>query len=96
MADREKDAAQIKATSPIEQASKIRQPMLLAYGGVDARVPIKHGTEFRDAVSKTNRDVEWIVYPDEGHGWTELKNNIDWWTRVEKFLARNIGEGAKP
>jgi dipeptidyl aminopeptidase/acylaminoacyl peptidase len=95
VADREKDAAQIKATSPIEQAFKIKQPLLLAYGGVDARVPIKHGTEFRDAVSKSNRDVEWIVYPDEGHGWSELKNNIDFWTRVEKFLARNIGDGAK-
>lgn len=95
VADRDKDAAQIKATSPIEQASRIKQPLLLAYGGVDARVPLKHGTDFRDAVSKTNRDVEWVVYPDEGHGWTELKNNVDFWTRVEKFLARNIGEGAK-
>lgn len=96
VADREKDAAQIKATSPIKQASRIKQPLLMAYGGQDVRVPIEHGTEFRDAVSKTNPDVEWVVYADEGHGWRQLKNNVDWWTRVEKFLARNIGDGAKP
>jgi dipeptidyl aminopeptidase/acylaminoacyl peptidase len=92
VADREKDAAQIKATSPIQLASRIKQPLLMGYGGEDRRVPLKHGTEFRDAVAKTNPDVEWVVYPDEGHGWRLLKDNIDWWTRVEKFLARNIGK----
>jgi dipeptidyl aminopeptidase/acylaminoacyl peptidase len=95
VADREKDAAQIKATSPINLASRIRQPLLLAYGGTDVRVPIEHGTQFRDAVQKTNPDVEWVVYPDEGHGWVQVKNSVDWWTRVEKFLARNIGDTAK-
>jgi dipeptidyl aminopeptidase/acylaminoacyl peptidase len=95
VADREKDAAQIKATSPVQLAARIKQPLMLAYGGNDERVPLKHGTEFRDAVVKTNRDVEWIVYPKEGHGWREEKNNVDFWTRVEKFLARNIGADAK-
>jgi dipeptidyl aminopeptidase/acylaminoacyl peptidase len=96
VADREKDAAQIKATSPIHQASRIKAPLLMGYGGEDSRVPLKHGTDFRDAVMKTNPNVEWVVYPEESHGWVGLKNNINWWTRVEKFLAKNIGEGAKP
>jgi dipeptidyl aminopeptidase/acylaminoacyl peptidase len=90
--DREKDAAQLKATSPLEQASRIKQPLLLAYGAQDRRVPLKHGTDFRDAVTRTNKDVEWVVYPDEGHGWSQPKDAIDFWTRVEKFLARNIGD----
>lgn len=93
--DKEKDAAQLRATSPIYQAARIAQPLLMGYGGRDVRVPLKHGTEFRDAVQKTNHDVEWVVYPDEGHGWRQLKTNVDWWTRVEKFLARNIGEQAR-
>jgi dipeptidyl aminopeptidase/acylaminoacyl peptidase len=92
VADRQKDAAQIKATSPIELASKIRQPLLMGYGAGDPRVPIQHGKDFLSAVEKTNHDVEWVVYPDEGHGWAQLKDNVDWWTRVEKFLARNIGD----
>lgn len=92
VADREKDAAQIRATSPIAQASKIKQPLLMGYGGADRRVPIQHGRDFRDAVQKTNQNVEWVVYLDEGHGWVQRKTNIDWWTRVEKFLAKNIGQ----
>lgn len=88
------DAAQLKATSPLERAAEVRRPLLMAYGAMDRRVPIKHGTAFRDAVMKTNKDVEWIAYPHEGHGWFELETNVDFWTRVEKFLDRHIGAAA--
>jgi dipeptidyl aminopeptidase/acylaminoacyl peptidase len=85
------DAEQLKITSPLLQASRIKQPLLLAYGGADRRVPLFHGTSFRDALTKHNKDVEWVVYKDEGHGWYLLKTRIDFWTRVEQFLAKNIG-----
>jgi dipeptidyl aminopeptidase/acylaminoacyl peptidase len=89
-----KDAAQLKATSPLEQAARITRPVLLAYGGADRRVPINHGTQFRNALQKTNKNVEWVEYPEEGHGWTLEKNNLDFWGRVERFLDRHIGAGA--
>jgi dipeptidyl aminopeptidase/acylaminoacyl peptidase len=85
-----KDADQLAATSPIKLADKIKQPLLLAYGGLDRRVPIEHGTEFRDAVRKGNKDVEWIEYADEAHGWWQLSVNVDFWTRVERFLDKNL------
>jgi dipeptidyl aminopeptidase/acylaminoacyl peptidase len=94
--DLDKDAAQLSATSPVEQAARLNRPLLMAYGGADRRVPRAHGTRFRDAVKATNKDVEWIEYPEEGHGWRLPKNRIDFWTRVEKFLDRNIGPGAAP
>ena len=93
--DPEKDAAQLKATSPLEQAARIKQPLLLAYGGSDMRVPIYHGKKFRDAVQQTNQQVEWVEYDEEGHGWALPKNRYDFWTRVEKFLNRHIGAAAK-
>jgi dipeptidyl aminopeptidase/acylaminoacyl peptidase len=89
--DRVKDSAQLKATSPLLQASRIRQPVLLAYGGADRRVPIHHGKLFYDAIKQSNPDVEWIMYQSEGHGWNVRENQIDFWSRVEKFLNRNIG-----
>jgi dipeptidyl aminopeptidase/acylaminoacyl peptidase len=66
--DRVKDAAQLKATSPLVNAARIKQPLLMAHGGYDVRVPIVHGEKFRDAVKAHNPQVEWVVYPDEGHG----------------------------
>lgn len=90
--DKVKDAAQLKATSPIQIAEKITQPILLAYGRADRRVPIAHGTRFRDAVRAQNKNVEWIEYPEEGHGWSLVENRVDFWARVEKFLEKNIGK----
>jgi dipeptidyl aminopeptidase/acylaminoacyl peptidase len=89
-----KNAAQFTATSPLQQAARITQPLLMAYGGVDHRVPMYHGRKFYDAVTKTNKQVEWIEYQDEGHGWSLPKNQIDFWGRVEKFLDKNIGKDA--
>jgi dipeptidyl aminopeptidase/acylaminoacyl peptidase len=87
-----KDAAQFEATSPLAQAARIKQPLLLAYGGADQRVPVYHGKKFYEAVKRTNADVESVVYDEEGHGWALPKNRIDFWGRVEQFLERHIGK----
>ncbi|SHH52967.1 S9 family peptidase [Massilia sp. CF038] len=86
-----KDAAQFTATSPLAQAARIKQPLLLAYGSADRRVPLMHGKKFYEAVKQTNNDVEWVLYEGEGHGWATVANRIDFWSRVEKFLDRQIG-----
>jgi dipeptidyl aminopeptidase/acylaminoacyl peptidase len=89
-----KDADQLKATSPLEQAARIKAPLLLAYGTDDQRVPLYHGEKFLAAVKAGgNQDVEWVTYEKEGHGWMLPENRYDWWRKVEKFLDKNIGQG---
>jgi len=85
-----RDADQLKATSPLANAARIGQPLLLAHGGYDMRVPIVHGEKLRDAMKAHNPQLEWVVYADEGHGWFKPETRIDFWTRVEKFLERNL------
>jgi dipeptidyl aminopeptidase/acylaminoacyl peptidase len=92
VADLEKDAEQIRATSPVEHANKLSRPLILAYGGSDKRVPIEHGNRLMRALESHNSHVEWIVYPEEGHGWSQLNNNVDFWGRVDKFLDKHIGK----
>ena len=93
--DQVNDAVQLKATSPIEQAARIKAPLLLAYGNLDPRVPIYHGRQFLSAIKPYNKQVEWIAYPDEGHGWYLPQNRIAFWGRVETFLRKYIGGGTK-
>jgi acetyl esterase/lipase len=92
--DRQADAAQLRATSPLQRAGEIKRPLLLAYGGEDRRVPLKHGTDFRAAL-RADQPAEWVVYPDEGHGWWMLKTNEDFWGRVERFLALHTAAPAR-
>ena len=88
--DQEKDAAQLEQTSPLKQAHRLKQPLLLAFGSADTRVPLEHGTRFRNAVRKTNSQVEWVSYDSEGHGFFKLENRLDFYGRVEKFLATHL------
>jgi dipeptidyl aminopeptidase/acylaminoacyl peptidase len=90
--DQKADAAMLKAHSPLENAARIKQPLLMAYGGWDVRVPIVHGEKFRDAVKPHNAQVEWGVYPEEGHGWRKPETSVDFWGRVERFLAEHLTE----
>ncbi len=94
VADPETDAKQMQQTSPLLRAKEIRMPLLMAYGGEDRRVPLKHGTDMKAAL-RADQPVEWVVYPEEGHGWFDLKTNEDFWGRVERFLDRNIGNKAR-
>lgn len=88
--DRVKDAAQLQATSPLRQHARITQPLLMVHGGLDTRVPIEHGKRLADALSLHNPRAEWVSYADEGHGFAKESNEIEFWTRVEKFLDKHL------
>jgi dipeptidyl aminopeptidase/acylaminoacyl peptidase len=94
--DPARDAAQLKATSPITNADRLRRPVLLAYGLHDRRVPYVHGRAMRDALAKHHTDMEYVEYPGEGHGWSSPRTWLDFWTRVEAFLARHMATAQQP
>lgn len=93
--DPKTEADALKAVSPVEQAGRIRAPLLLAFGESDRRVPFDHGTRLRDALRKAGREPEWISYPDEGHGWRAPQTQRDFARRIEQFLARHLDPVAR-
>ena len=84
------DAAALADVAPVEQAARIKAPLLLAFGGRDRRVPLQHGTRMREALRAAGREPEYVVYPEEGHGWLKLDNRIDFYQRLERFLAQQL------
>jgi dipeptidyl aminopeptidase/acylaminoacyl peptidase len=87
------DAAHLRDTAPVEQAARIKAPVLLAMGREDRRVPLVHGTRMRDALEAAGNPPDWVVYDDEAHGWLAPRNQVDFAQRVERFLARHLGPG---
>lgn len=87
------DAAMLAEYSPVENASRIRAPLLLAHGTYDGVVPLVHGERLRDLL-RDHVGFEWIEYPEEPHGWKQAETRYDFFQRVEKFLDRYIGAGA--
>jgi len=84
------DAEMFKQNSPLQNTGKLTQPLLIAHGGMDRRVPIVHASDLYRAIESHNKNVEWIVYNDEAHGWYHENNRIDFWNHVEVFLDKNL------
>ena len=89
--DVDRDAARLTATSPVNLADRIKAPVMLVYGGMDARVPIAHGTRMRSALESAGAKPIWIAPEGEGHGFRDLKNQKVFYEAMEKFLDENIG-----
>ena len=85
-----KNPAAFADVSPLAQAGRIRQPLLMAHGAQDRRVPVVHAAKMHDAVIAKNPNVEYVVYPEEGHGWRQEADSVDFWKRVEAFLDKNL------
>jgi len=93
--DPDKDAEFLKSRSPVFLVDKIKAPLLIGQGHNDPRVPRAESIQIRDAMKKAGKEVEYVEYPDEGHGFQRPENRLDFFARAEKFLAAKIGGRAE-
>jgi len=89
--DWDRDRAQLKATSPVELAARIKAPVMMAYGAADIRVVPEHGTRMKAALEKLGAKPRWMMVDGEGHGFRDLANQVMFYGEMEKFLDENIG-----
>jgi len=86
--------------SPLTYADKIKTPLLVAQGANDPRVNKREADQIVIALRDRGDPVEYIVAPDEGHGFARPVNNMALFMSAEKFLANHLGgrfqEGGTP
>ncbi|MDX2033338.1 MAG: prolyl oligopeptidase family serine peptidase [Blastocatellia bacterium] len=92
--------AQLERQSPLNAANRIKTPLMVVQGANDPRVKKSESDQIVVALRERNFPVEYIVAPDEGHGFARPVNNMAMFAAAEKFLARHLGgrfqEGATP
>ena len=76
--------------SPVYHAGKSRTPTLILHGEDDLCTPLSQAVEFYNALVEAGCETELVVYPREGHGWTEREHQIDSWNRMRDWLARHL------
>jgi dipeptidyl aminopeptidase/acylaminoacyl peptidase len=86
------DAALLAEASPLRRVAEFKLPLLLAHGIHDRRVPQEHAREFGAAARRAGVQIEQRFY-DEGHGFYDPANAIDYYEHLERFLARWLGGG---
>jgi dipeptidyl aminopeptidase/acylaminoacyl peptidase len=80
----------LESESPVNAASKIRTPLMVVQGANDPRVNKRNSDEIVIAVRDKGVPVEYLVAPDEGHGFARPINNLAMVTEMEKFLAKYL------
>ena len=82
--------AQMKRQSPVYSADKIKTPLLVVQGANDPRVNKAESDQIVIALRDRNYPVEYLVAPDEGHGFARPVNNMAMIATAEKFLAKHL------
>jgi dipeptidyl aminopeptidase/acylaminoacyl peptidase len=94
--DADHDPELNRAISPLYHVDTIRAPLLIGQGQNDTRVTIANTDAMVAALRKAKREIIYVVYPDEGHGFARPENQFDFYGRVEEFLAKHLGGRAEP
>ena len=82
----------LREISPAFHGEKIRKPLMVLQGANDPRVLKAESDDIVAAVKKNGVPVEYIVFPDEGHGFTKKKNQIEGYSAMLKFLDTHLKE----
>ena len=94
--DADHDANWNRKISPLYNVDAIRAPLLIGQGKNDPRVTIANTDAMVKALHQDGRKVTYVVYSDEGHGFARPENQIDYYGRVEEFLAEHLGGRVEP
>ena len=87
----ETDAEFLWSRSPLSRARDIRIPLLIAQGANDPRVKQAESEQIVAALTEAGIEHEYLLFPDEGHGFAKPENRIKFYTAAERFLARYLG-----
>ena len=77
--------------SPLSRARDITIPLLIAQGANDPRVKVEESEQIVAALRDAGIDHEYLLFPDEGHGFAKPENRLKFFAAAEAFLARHLG-----
>lgn len=83
-----------RENSPINNADRIRVPVLYSHGAMDPRIDKAETEVMVRALRRNGLEAPYILFPDEGHGWRKISNQLFYYRHEAAFLARHL-EGDK-
>jgi dipeptidyl aminopeptidase/acylaminoacyl peptidase len=88
--DPDTDAEELRRRSPVTYADQITAPLLVIQGANDPRTPKTESDQIVEQVRTRRVEVSYLVFEDEGHGFTNRGNDIKANTMVAKFLIDHL------
>ena len=86
----------LDAISPIRHVDRIQRPLLLGHGANDPRVKLAESETIAAAMEERKLPIDFVVFPDEGHGLSNPRNSLAMYALVEAFLEEHVGGRMEP
>lgn len=80
----------LESVSPLNHAEEIRAPLLVIHGANDPRVPLSEAEQLVDRLREHGSRAELLVFSDEGHGISKLKNKLIAYPAIAEFLRETL------
>ncbi len=84
------DQDRLRQASPLRNVANVRAPVLLGHGEDDQRVHVRQSRRMTDALRKAGKDVEYLEFPNEIHGFLLEANRVQWYEALVAFFEKNL------
>lgn len=92
MGDPVKDSVALYNKSPLFHAENVKNPVMVLQGANDPRVLQVESDEIVEALKENDVPVEYVIFPDEGHGFMKKENEIKGYRQIRQFLDKYLKE----
>ncbi len=93
MGDPDEDADMLRERSPMTYIENVTTPLLVIQGAKDPRVVKAESDQLVDTLRTLGREVEYVVFEDEGHGFTKRQNEVRAMELSADWLERHLLAG---
>lgn len=83
-------ADMLRSLSPINKLDRVKTPLIVLHGANDTNVPVVEAEQIVNSLEQRNVPVEYILFPDEGHGWRKTPNRIKSTVSIVKFFRQRL------
>lgn len=80
----------LRRLSPIHKVDKVRAPTIVLHGANDTNVPVVEAEQVVDSLKKRGVPVEYVLFPDEGHGWRKTPNRIRSTVAITRWFEQHL------
>ncbi len=80
----------LRSLSPIHKVDRVKTPLLVLHGANDTNVPVVEAEQVVASLKSRGVPVEYVLFPDEGHGWRKTPNRIRSTVAITQFFKERL------
>ena len=85
------DRKDMESRSPLFKVDAVKKPLMIVQGANDPRVTQLESDQIVKALRASGKEIDYLLFKDEGHGIRKWTNNLIYHRKMEDFLAKHLG-----